>query len=73
MSRRVNLNYKSVNLGISYNLKRGTEDSIVFIHGLGACMGYFTDVWGFPGYQKYTILTFDLPGFDAALSKTMPY
>jgi pimeloyl-ACP methyl ester carboxylesterase len=26
-------------------------------------MNCFKDVWGFPGYEKYTILTFDLPGF----------
>jgi len=26
-------------------------------------MDCFRDVWGFPGYQKYTILTFDLPGY----------
>lgn len=63
MTNRINLVYRGIPLGISYDLQRVNEDSIVFIHGLGACKDCFKDVWSFPGYQQYTILAFDLPGF----------
>ncbi len=66
MTSRINLVYRGVSLGVSYDLRRGGKGSIVFIHGLGACKDCFRDVWGFPGYGRYTILTFDLPGFGGS-------
>ena len=63
MANKIKLKYKDISLGISYELQKTSDESIVFIHGLGACKDCFKDVWGFPGYQRYTILTFDLPGF----------
>ncbi len=63
MANKINLVYEGTPLGISYDLQKVSKDSIVFIHGLGVCKDCFRDVWGFPGYQQYTILAFDLPGF----------
>ena len=63
MANKINLQYEGNPINISYNLQRGDEESIVFIHGLGVCKDCFRDVWDFPGYQRYTILAFDLPGF----------
>jgi pimeloyl-ACP methyl ester carboxylesterase len=74
MLRRVNLKYKGISLGISYEFRRGSGDSIVFIHGLGACMDCFKDVWKIPGYERYSILAFDLPGFgDSDKPKEFSY
>jgi pimeloyl-ACP methyl ester carboxylesterase len=66
MLEKANLKYKDIDLAISYELRRGSGDSLVFIHGLGACKNCFKDVWDFLGYQKYTILTYDLPGFGGS-------
>ena len=63
MANKINLVYKGTPLRISYDFQKVKGDSVVFIHGLGACKDCFKDVWDFPGYQRYTILTFDLPGF----------
>ncbi len=48
---------------MSYTLRKGGGESIVLIHGLGACMDGYRDIWDFPGYQNYSILTYDLLGF----------
>jgi pimeloyl-ACP methyl ester carboxylesterase len=63
MANIINLRYEGNPINISYDLQRRGEESIVFIHGLGCCKDCFRDVWGFPGYKQYTVLTFDLPGF----------
>lgn len=74
MARRINLIYGSISLGISYDLQKVSGGSIVFIHGLGICKDCFRDVWGFPGYERYTILTFDLPGFgDSSKPREFSY
>lgn len=63
MKDKVTLDYQNLRFNIPYCLRRGSEDSILFVHGLGRCMECFRDVWDFPGYNKYSILTYDLPGF----------
>jgi pimeloyl-ACP methyl ester carboxylesterase len=63
MTERITLVYKGVPLGIIYDLRTAGGGSVVFIHGLGAGRDCFRDVWGFSGYEQYSILTFDLPGF----------
>jgi pimeloyl-ACP methyl ester carboxylesterase len=50
-------------LNISYVFRKAKERSIVLIHGLGSGADCFEDIWDFPGYQDFTILAFDLPGF----------
>lgn len=60
---RVTIGFRNALLSISYKIQRRGEESAVFIHGLGGCKECFQGVWDFPGYERFTILTFDLPGF----------
>ena len=63
MANNITLQYEGNPINISYDPQTGGEESIIFIHGLGVCKDCFRDIWNLSEYQKYTILTFDLPGF----------
>ena len=63
MTEKTVLSCKNTDIEIAYDYKQGGEESILFIHGLGACRECFKDVLSFPGYENYTIVIPDLPGF----------
>lgn len=70
----IQLTYKDNNFKVSSNFRRGIEESILFIHGLGCSKDSFKDVWNFPEFKKYTILSFDLLGFgDSSKPKEFSY
>ncbi len=50
-------------MGLSAKINHGRDDMLLFIHGLGCAKESFDDLWGFPEFMKYSIITFDLPGF----------
>ncbi len=62
---------------ICYQLRKGINNQTLFcIHGLGGCKSAFCDIWNADGYEDYTILVIDLPGFgdsskDEAFSFSM--
>ena len=63
MTERTVLSCGNADIEIAYDYKKGGEESILFIHGLGACKECFKDALDFLGYEKYSIVTPDLPGF----------
>jgi pimeloyl-ACP methyl ester carboxylesterase len=60
---KIKLKFNNDSIGICYDLQVKGDESVIFIHGLGGGKDNFNYVWGFPGYARYNILTFDLPGF----------
>jgi len=56
------VNYKGINFEVSIRFRSGKE-TIVFVHGIIRSKNDFNHVWEIPYFQKYGILTFDLPGF----------
>jgi pimeloyl-ACP methyl ester carboxylesterase len=60
---KVRFNYKGDKFEISCNLRKKSEESILFLHGLGCSKESFKDVWTFSEFEEYTILAFDLLGF----------
>ena len=63
MTNKIKLVYKGSPIDVSFDFQNRGKESIIFLHGLGGGMDCFKDVWNFPGYQQYSILTFDLLGF----------
>jgi len=63
MTERTVITCRNIDLQIAYDHKEGGEESILFIHGLGACKDCFEGALSFPGFEKYTIVALDLPGF----------
>lgn len=51
---------------ISFFLRKGDRESLVFVHGLGCSRDSFRDVWNIPLFEHRTILTFDLLGFGGS-------
>ena len=62
-SRIFTLTYNDIRLRISSKLRESGSDLIFFIHGLGCAKEHFDEVWYVDRLKKYSILTFDLPGF----------
>jgi pimeloyl-ACP methyl ester carboxylesterase len=74
MEKKIKLIYKDNTFEVSSNFRKGSEESILFIHGLGCSKDSFKDVWNFSEFKNYTILTFDLLGFgDSSKSKEFSY
>lgn len=52
---------------IVYNVRagwrEGGDDLLLFLHGLGCSKNTFRDVWSQPGFDSFSILALDLPGF----------
>jgi pimeloyl-ACP methyl ester carboxylesterase len=73
-SKTKKLKYGNSCVGISYKLRHGERDSIVFIHGLGANKDCYQNIWYIPEFSNYTVLTFDLPGFgDSDKPRSLSY
>lgn len=49
-------------LNLAYRLRRGGPQSIIFIHGLGASKNSFDPCFGMPSFEKFTLVSVDLPG-----------
>ena len=62
MENITKINYKGLKFDISIRFKKG-EETLVFIHGLICSKNDFSRVWDISYFQKYGLLTFDLPGF----------
>ena len=74
MIEKLALVREDIKIEISYEFRKGTAESIMFIHGLGCTRDSFKDVWKSPGFERYTILTFDLVGFgDSSKPKAFSY
>lgn len=63
---KIKLIYENIPMAVSYHFQSGGKESIIFLHGLGGGMDCFKDVWDFLGYQQYTTLAVDLPGFGGS-------
>lgn len=64
-----------INIGdlrIAYNLVRGTNDAIVFIHGNSAGKDVFKGQMKALGDQGYTVLAVDLPGHGESTDSVSP-
>nr|QNO56475.1 2-succinyl-6-hydroxy-2,4-cyclohexadiene-1-carboxylate synthase [Methanosarcinales archaeon ANME-1 ERB7] len=74
MSDKIELVHKDIKIEISSEFRTGDAESIMFIPGLGCSKDSFYDVWKSPGFERYTILTFDLLGFgDSSKPKAFSY
>jgi pimeloyl-ACP methyl ester carboxylesterase len=62
-NRTLSLTYDRIKFRISYKLRKSPGDLIFFIHGLGCAKENFDDVWDVDRLKKYSVMTFDLPGF----------
>jgi len=68
------LTYKGFNLKISAKYRKNGANMLFFIHGLGCTKDVFDDVWNIEALKKFSIITFDLPGFgDSTKPKNFPY
>ena len=63
MEEIIEIDYQGLPLRIAACFKKGNLGTLLFIHGLGCSKDTFKDVWAFPGFEKFSILTFDLIGF----------
>jgi len=56
------INYNGIDFDISMKHRKG-EETIILIHGLIGSKGNFRTIWNIPYFDKFGILSFDLPGF----------
>lgn len=63
MEEIITIDYEGKPLKIAAHLKKGEQETILFIHGLGCSKDSFKDVWSFPQFEPFSVLTFDLVGF----------
>jgi pimeloyl-ACP methyl ester carboxylesterase len=64
--RKVNVDYHGLQIEIAIRNRVGGEDSIIFLHGLGCCQDAYNVVWTHPGFDEYSILTFDQVGHGSS-------
>ncbi len=60
---KVDVEYGGSVISIDTNYRPGGESFLVFVHGLGCSGASFGDVWRFETFARFSVLTFDLPGF----------
>jgi len=48
---------------ISYFFQKGSQESIVFVHGFGASKDTFLEAFGMQEFQSFSMLATDLIGF----------
>lgn len=66
--------FNDIPLEISYCYERVDNETLFFIHGLGCTKESFNDLWKDKRFERYSLLTFDLPGFgSSAKSKEFSY
>lgn len=58
---------------ISSIYRRGGDEMVLFIHGLGCSKDSFRDVYSFDGLKKFSILSIDLLGFGDSDRKNFSY
>lgn len=56
------LTYRDRKFPISYFLRRGRKETVVYLHGLGCSKSDFRDAFSQPELDAYTLLAFDFPG-----------
>ncbi|MGE5627917.1 MAG: alpha/beta fold hydrolase [Solirubrobacterales bacterium] len=66
------INYKEKNIELSVKYRKGNNELILFIHGLGCSKDSFEQLWGFPDFKAYSLVTFDLVGFGDS-EKTLDF
>lgn len=57
------ITYKDMELAIAVKSRITGKYPLVFIHGLGCAKDFFDHIWDIPEFRRFTIMTFDLPGF----------
>lgn len=60
---KVTINYKEKSVELSTKFRKGNNELIVFIHGIGCTKDSFEYIWEAPEFKNYSLLTFDLVGF----------
>jgi len=70
----IEVEYANTKLKIAADFRRGKEDSLVFIHGLGCSKDAFLHAFNFSFFNDFSILTFDLVGFgDSTKAEEFSY
>ncbi len=74
-SKIIKIPYQHKEFELSIKFKEGSENLIIFIHGLGCAKESFDDLWDFTGlFEGFSLLTFDLLGFgDSSRPKEFSY
>ena len=63
-SKMITISYQQKNFELSTQLRDGSRELIIFIHGLGCTKESFDNLWDFTGlFKGFSLLAFDLPGF----------
>ncbi len=60
---RIDVDYGGKKISLDTRYRPGGDGLLLFIHGLGCSSASFDDVWRFEGFERFSVLTFDLPGF----------
>ncbi|KYK35856.1 MAG: hypothetical protein AYK19_01235 [Theionarchaea archaeon DG-70-1] len=66
MEEIIEIDYQGLPLRIAARFRKGNRGALLFVHGLGCSKDTFKDVWISPGFENYSILTFDLVGFGTS-------
>lgn len=66
LEKSCSIEYKGCQYEISTRYRQGSEDLLIFMHGLGCSKNNFMQGWRHRALEEFSLLAFDFIGFGAS-------